>query len=108
STMSPGDALQAESPKDGRLWYATISGTSMATPMVAGIATLVVDAYRQNNSGDISPLELLNTLTAEADDAHSEYTPWNIGTGFVDAVGAVTRAENGNLGTYDDVSLVSN
>ena len=108
STMAPDAPLQAESPEDGRIWYATISGTSMATPMVSGIATLVVDAYRQNNSGDISPLELLNTLTAEADDAHSSYTPWNIGTGFVDAVGAVTRAENGNLGTYSDVSLVSN
>jgi serine protease AprX len=75
STMSPDDALQAESPDDGRIWYATISGTSMATPMTAGIASLVVDAYRQNNSGDISPLALLNTLTAEAEDVHSGYAP---------------------------------
>ncbi|WP_433632881.1 S8 family serine peptidase [Halomicrococcus sp. NG-SE-24] len=107
STMSPADALQAESSDDGRLWYATISGTSMSTPMISGIATLVTDAYRQNNSGDIGPMKLLNTLTAEAHDVHSNYNPWNIGTGFVDAYDAVTRAENGNLATYSDVTLVN-
>ncbi|WP_158055298.1 S8 family serine peptidase [Halorussus halophilus] len=108
STMSPADALQSQSPDDGRLWYATISGTSMACPMTAGVATLVVDAYRQNNSDDIGPMELLNTLTAEAEDVHSGYTPYNIGSGFVDAYDAVSRAENGNVGTFSDTTLVSN
>lgn len=108
STMSPGDVLQSQSPEDGRLWYATISGTSMACPMTAGIATLVVDAYRENNSGDIGPMELLNTLTGEAEDVHSSYTPYNIGSGFVDAYDAVSRAENGNVGSFSDTTLVSN
>jgi serine protease AprX len=107
STMSPTDALQAESADDGRLWYATISGTSMACPMTAGVATLVVDAYRQNNSGDVGPMELLNTVNAESDDAHSSYTPYNVGSGFVDADAAVTRAENGNLASFSDVTLVN-
>jgi serine protease AprX len=108
STMSPTDVLQSQSPDDGRLYYATISGTSMACPGVAGIATLVVDAYRENNSDDPAPMDLLNTLTAEAEDVHSGYTPYNIGSGFVDAVDAVTRAENGNLGSFSDTTLVSN
>ncbi|WP_458206852.1 S8 family serine peptidase [Haladaptatus sp. NG-SE-30] len=106
STMEPTDPLNASS-GDTRLWYATISGTSMACPAVAGIATLVVDAYRQNNSGSPTPAELLNTVSAEAEDALSSYTPWNIGSGFVDAADAVTRAENGNMGTYSDVTLVN-
>ena len=105
STMSPGDILGAESAGDGRLFYATISGTSMACPATAGIATLVVDAYRENNSGDVSPMELLNTLAAEAEDATSEYTPYNVGSGFVDAYDAVSRAESGNLAGFADVTL---
>ncbi|UPW02219.1 S8 family serine peptidase [Halorussus gelatinilyticus] len=107
STMSPDDALQSQSPDDGRLYYATISGTSMACPMTAGIATLVVDAYRQNNSGDIGPLELLNAINAESDEVYDSYTPYNVGSGFVDADAAVTRVENGNLASFGDVTLVN-
>jgi serine protease AprX len=106
STMSPGDVLGASSADDGRLFYATISGTSMACPATAGIATLVVDAYRENNAGDVSPMELLNTLTAETESAGSEYTPYNIGGGFVDAYAATSRAEDGNLAGFSDVTLV--
>ncbi|WP_435077417.1 S8 family serine peptidase [Halococcus sp. AFM35] len=106
STMSPGDVLGASSADDGRLFYATISGTSMACPATVGIATLVVDAYRANNGGDVSPTELLNTLTAEAEDATSEYTPYNVGSGFVDAYAATSRAESGTLAGFSDVTLV--
>ncbi|WP_266074826.1 S8 family serine peptidase [Haladaptatus caseinilyticus] len=106
STMDPTDPLNV-SGGDTDLWYASISGTSMACPAVAGIATLVVDAYRRNNSGSPTPAELLNTVSAEAEDALSSYTPWNIGSGFVNAQSAVTRAENGNMGTYSDVNLVN-
>ncbi|WP_227375348.1 S8 family serine peptidase [Haladaptatus halobius] len=107
STMAPTDPLQAESADDGLLYYATISGTSMSCPAVAGIASLVVDAYRQNNSGSPTPAEVLNTVSAEAKDAISGYKPCTIGSGFVDAANAVTRAENGNMATYSDVSLVN-
>ncbi|MFC4551377.1 MULTISPECIES: S8 family serine peptidase [Halorussus] len=106
STMSPTDALQAESAQDGRLYYATISGTSMSSPVTTGIATLVVDAYRQNNSGDVAPMDLLNTVAAEAEDARSGYTPWNVGAGFTNAYRSVQRAANGNLATFGDVTLV--
>ncbi|MFB9805212.1 S8 family serine peptidase [Haladaptatus pallidirubidus] len=103
--MAPTHPLNLQG-ADTDLWYATISGTSMACPAVAGIATLVVDAYRQNNGGSPTPAELLNTITAEAEDAVSDYKPWNAGSGFVNAQSAVTRAENGNMATYSDVTLV--
>lgn len=106
STMNPADPLQATSADDGRPYYATISGTSMACPATAGIATLVVDAYRQNNAGSPAPIDVLNTVEATANDVHADYEPLNIGTGFVDADEAVSRAEAGNLATFADVSLV--
>ena len=107
STMNPADPLQATSADDGRLYYATISGTSMSSPVTSGIATLVVDAYRQNNGGSPSPAEILNTVEATAYEARDAYTPWNVGAGFVDAEAAVTRAENGNTATYGDVTLAT-
>jgi serine protease AprX len=106
STMNPADPLQAQSIDDGRLWYATISGTSMSGPVTAGLATLVVDAYQQNNAGTPTPAEVLNTVEATAYEARESYTPWNMGAGFVDALDAVTRAENGNMASYSDVTLV--
>ena len=108
STMSPDDALQAESADDGRLWYATISGTSMSSPVTTGVAALVLDAYRENNSGSVDPMALLNTVNAEAEDVHDSYTPYNIGAGFADTYDATSRAENGNLASFSDVTLVSN
>ena len=108
STMAPSDPLQAESADDLRLWYATISGTSMSCPAAAGIATLVVDAYESNNAGSLAPIDVLNTVEAEAQDVHSSYNPWNIGAGFVNALQSVSRAEAGNLATFSDVTLVSN
>ncbi len=106
STMAPLDPLQATSAPDGRLYYATISGTSMSCPATAGIATLVVDAYQQNTGSEPAPIDVLNTVEAESEDAKSSYTPYNMGAGFPDAYNAVDRAENGNLAGFDDVTLV--
>ncbi|WP_129116920.1 S8 family serine peptidase [Halegenticoccus tardaugens] len=106
STMSPDDPLQAQSADDGRLYYATISGTSMACPHATGIATLVVDAYRENHGAFPDPLDVLNTVEAEAYDARDGYEPASVGAGFVDAAAAVERAEADALAGFDDVTLV--
>lgn len=104
STMSPGDALKATA-SDQSLYYATISGTSMSCPVTAGIAALVIDAYRQNGHGDPAPIDVLNTVEATAYEASSGYTPANAGAGFVDAEAAVSTAESGTLAGFDDVTL---
>ncbi len=104
STMSPADALQATSP-DTSLYYAAISGTSMSCPVTAGIAALVIDAYRANGHGDPAPMDVLNTVESEAYEAKTAYTPANAGAGFVDADASVSRAANGDLATFSEVTL---
>jgi serine protease AprX len=110
STLAPEDPLQGYAAGTGHedtlLWYGRISGTSMSCPVTAGAATLVVDAYRQNSGESPDPIDVLNTLEAEAEDVHDSYTPWNIGAGFVDAYDAVARAADGNLASFGEVKLV--
>jgi len=104
STMSPADALKATASSTST-YYASISGTSMACPVAAGIAALVVDAHRQNGHGDPAPVDVLNTVEAAAYEARDAYTPATAGAGFVDAVAAVDRAATGDLAAFDDVTL---
>jgi serine protease AprX len=106
STLEPTDPLQAYY-EDTETWYGRISGTSMSCPVTAGAATLVIDAYEKNNGDSPAPIDVLNTLEAEAEDVHDSYTPYNIGTGFVAAYDAVVRAEDGNLASFSDVTLVN-
>jgi serine protease AprX len=104
STMSPADALNLTSP-DSEPYYASISGTSMSCPCVSGIAALTIDAYQQNGYGTPAPIDILNTIEATTTADRSSYTPINIGTGFVDSVAAVSRAEDGDLAGFDEVTL---
>ena len=104
STMNPNDPLQGLNP-DADPYYAAISGTSMSCPVVAGIATLVVDASRQSGHGTPDSIDVLNTVEATARDAREGYTPWNVGAGFVDALAAVERAETDDLATFGQVKL---
>jgi serine protease AprX len=106
STMSPLDLLQLRD-LDLDFWYAELSGTSMSCPVVSGIAALAINAYQQHNEGTAEPIDVLNTIETEAEDAREGYTPWNVGAGFVDGHATVQRAENGNWGTFDTVELVS-
>ena len=99
STMSPGDILQVTAP-DTDLFYASISGTSMSTPAVSGIAALMYEAA----GGDADPLDVLLTIEATAEN-RGDYAAFNAGAGFVDAVAAVDRAETGDWAGFGDVTL---
>ncbi|WP_435334902.1 S8 family serine peptidase [Haloarchaeobius sp. TZWWS8] len=107
STLSPDDPLQgyAGADSDTEVWYGLLSGTSMSGPVTAGVTTLVLDAYYQNNGEWPDPIDTILLLEATADDARPGHNPWTMGTGFVDAVAAVERAAAGDLATFDEVEL---
>ena len=104
STVGPTDSLDALEP-DTEEFYTPMTGTSMACPGAAGIAALVVDAARQNGHG-VTAVDVILTMEATARDVHTAYTPWNAGTGFVDAKAAVERAAGGDFARFNDVGLV--
>jgi hypothetical protein len=99
--------------------YGPLSGTSMACPGAAGIAALVIEAgreggkeyvgYGSDRAGDsdtFTPLDVLLTIEATADEARPEYTPANAGPGYVDAKAAVDDAKKGEFADFVDVELV--
>lgn len=104
STVGPTDSLDALEPDD-EAYYTPMTGTSMATPGCAGIATLVVDAARENGHA-YDPIDVVNTLEATAYEADDDYTAWNAGAGFVDADAAVARAESDDWASFDEVDLM--
>lgn len=114
STLNPGHPLQATG-DDNEIFYGLLSGTSMSCPGVAGCATLVIDAYRETGGSTPDAIDVLNTLEAEADlgaiedvddpAGASVYSAENIGTGHVDALAAVSRAENGDPAGFDEVEV---
>ncbi|RRJ33545.1 S8 family serine peptidase [Halocatena pleomorpha] len=104
STVSPTDTLNLTGASSEH-YYTELSGTSMSCPCVSGIAALLIDAYQQNGHGTPAPIDVLNTIEATAITDRSEYTASSIGAGFVDSVGAVSRAESGDLADFEDVTL---
>ncbi|WP_435317103.1 S8 family serine peptidase [Haloarchaeobius sp. TZWSO28] len=112
STLSENDAFQTyplitQNPEEQgtEVWYGRLSGTSMACPVVCGIATLVYDAYYQRHGEWPDPLDVITTVEATANDALAGHNTWNIGAGFVDATTAVELAEADDLAKWNDVDL---
>jgi serine protease AprX len=66
--------------------YLSLSGTSMATPVVAGTVALMLQA---NPSLTPNAVKAILQFTSQA---HSDYDPLTQGAGFVDAAGAVAMA----------------
>jgi serine protease AprX len=92
--IAPLSALSAE--KDIEMiepaylpYYATMSGTSMATPHVAGIVALMLEANPL-----LSPDEVKSILEKTATNMPG-HEPWEVGAGYVNAYAAVEAAFNG-------------
>lgn len=64
--------------------YARISGTSMATPHMAGIAALMLQAH-----GDYTPFDVKTALMNTAVDLNGNYSVYEVGAGRVDPYRAV-------------------
>lgn len=70
-------------------YYTTMSGTSMATPHVAGIVALMLEA-----DPTLSPAEVKNILQQTATNMPG-YESWEVGAGYVNAYAALDAIYNG-------------
>lgn len=93
--------------------YGTISGTSMATPGVAGSVALLVERYRQLN-GNAEPISALikNTILNTAQDLGTAGPDYKFGFGRLNALAAVRILEQNryavntlSTGAFNDVSI---
>lgn len=93
--------------------YGTISGTSMATPGVAGSVALLVERYRQLN-GNAEPISTLikNTILNTAQDLGNAGPDYKFGYGRLNALSAVRILEQNryaintiSTGGSNDISI---
>ena len=91
--MAPGSDITSTLPGNN---YGKFSGTSMASPVVCGVAALVLDA-----NPNLSPAEVYNILCASTGQGAFDYN--GSAYGLVDAEAAVKAAAN--FGTKEAESL---
>ena len=81
-------------------YYAVSSGTSMASPHIAGVVALMQQAAHAQLGRYLTPLEVRNILQNTAT-AMPGYQQYSVGAGFVNAFAAVQAATTGSqTGTF--------
>jgi len=87
-----GPVLNFDNPEYS-VYYATMSGTSMATPFVAGAVAVLLEA-----NPDLSPDQIDTILKATADNMYDAsgrmYEPHEVGAGHINLKAAVEMAES--------------
>ncbi len=78
--------------------YGTSSGTSMASPIVAGVATLLNEQYRKSNAGAIPQAALIKAVLCNtAEDLGNPGPDFTFGFGNLNARKAAETIENNRL-----------
>lgn len=106
SVVAPGEGIiSAQNPLHPMTLsgsnYGDASGTSMATPMVAGVSALVMDAHQRTYPGaKLSPIDVIRLLEVTANkDVMYAFDTYEAGAGFVDAKVAADRAVANDIPT---------
>ncbi|MFH0752398.1 MAG: S8 family serine peptidase [archaeon] len=79
--------------------YISLSGTSMATPLTAGVVALMVDQYRRLNGTDPSPGLIKAIIVDTAAPVEGRYVNYMAGFGQVDASDSILRIVNEDYAT---------
>jgi hypothetical protein len=93
--------------------YSTFTGTSMATPGVAGSVSLLVQRYKQLNGNSLPPSSLIkNTVCNTAQDLGNTGPDYKFGFGRINALAAVRILEENRYvintittGATNDISI---
>jgi subtilisin family serine protease len=89
--------------------YGTMSGTSMATPTVSGVAALVVEAWRRGHGGSSPRLDVLKGLLLHtAADIGPAGPDYDTGFGAIDALAASKAALDDGTSSLHGTGTVSN
>lgn len=99
---APGDSIYSTVVGDG---YATLSGTSMASPCVAGVVALMLDV-----NSDLTPKQIRNILraTTKQQQAGKSFDKDSYAYGEVDAEAAVKAAKNASSTYVQSLTLKRN
>jgi len=86
---APDDLATCKATIDNLAFYTCASGTSMATPHVAGVVALMQEAA----GGTLTPDQIRDVLTSTARPL-AGYGEWEVGAGYMDAFAAVMSVKN--------------